>query len=73
MILLRFSVDEQQYEIDVTRILNTEAIAVQKVTGYNYDEWLAKCDENDRDGLDHDEAHASAPRPALQRRVVPHA
>lgn len=46
-ITLRFVVDEQQYEIDVTRILNTEAIAVQKVTGYGYDDWLSKCDDGD--------------------------
>lgn len=47
MVILRFSVDGQQYEIDVLRILNTEAIAVQKATGYGYDEWLTKCDEGD--------------------------
>jgi hypothetical protein len=45
--LLRFEVDQTTYEIDPASILNTEAIAVQKVTGYGYDEWLGKCDDGD--------------------------
>jgi hypothetical protein len=45
--LLRFEVNGTAYEIDPASILNTEAIQAQKVTGYGYDEWLTKCDEND--------------------------
>ena len=45
--IIKFSVDDDVYELDMQRILNTEAIAVQKVTGMTYDEWLNACDEGD--------------------------
>lgn len=49
--ILRLTIDGVQYDVDVMRILNTEAIAVQKVTGYGYDEWLNKCDEGDAEAI----------------------
>ncbi len=45
--LLRVSIDGTIYEFNIRQTLNTEAIAIQKVTGYNYSEWLSKVDDND--------------------------
>ena len=48
---VKFEVDGQTYEIDTSRIMNTEAIAAQKVTGKNYNDWLGACDDGDIESI----------------------
>lgn len=44
---MKISVDGEVYEFDTNRILNTEAIALQKVTGMTVAEWGKACDAGD--------------------------
>jgi hypothetical protein len=46
--LLKFDLDDESYELDLTRILNTEAIAAQKVNGEDsWDAILRRADNGD--------------------------
>lgn len=45
--LIKFDVNGEPYEINTSTILNTEAIAAQKVTGMAYDDWLGAIDSGD--------------------------
>lgn len=47
MATLQLTVDSELLTIDFGRIMNTEAIAAQKVTGLPYQEWLAAIDDGD--------------------------
>jgi hypothetical protein len=51
MTILRLTVDGETHELDMTRILNTEAIAAQKVTGLTWDQMLTKCDDGDAEAI----------------------
>lgn len=45
--MLKVTVDGQVYEYDSDRLLNTEAIALQKVTGMRMPEWTKALQEGD--------------------------
>ena len=51
MTILRLTVDGEIHDLDMTRILNTEAIAAQKVTGLTWDQMLTKCDDGDAEAI----------------------
>ena len=47
MAKIRIYRGDDAYEVDIAKILNVEAIAVQKVTSLTYQEWLAEIDRGD--------------------------
>lgn len=48
---MKITIDGQAYEYDPARLLNTEAIALQRVTGMRMNEWTKSLQEGDATAL----------------------